>query len=156
MPVVTNHNNEFRINVGFFLTQVIGSSRDFNFNFKEIEFPPDLVLHEFIGRVKINRTPQGLLVTAEVNACVDLDCVHCLEKYQQSLHAEFDELYAFSIRTATDSGLILPDDGYIDLRPLMREYLLIEIPISPQCKVDCRGLCPVCGTNQNLKICTHN
>ena len=60
------------------------------------------------------------------------------------------------MRTATDSDLILPDDGYIDLRPLVHEYLLIEIPISPQCQVDCRGLCPICGTNQNLKLCTHN
>ncbi len=89
-------------------------------------------------------------MNAEVNACVDLECVRCLEKYQQPLHAEFDELYAFSIRTATDSGLILPDDGYIDLQPLVREYLLIEIPISPLCKVDCRGLCPICGANKNL------
>jgi uncharacterized protein len=156
MPVVTKHNNEFRINVGFFLTQVIGSSREFNFNIHEIEFPPDLMLHDFKGRARIYRTPQGLLVNAEVKACVDLDCVRCLEKYQQPLHAEFDELYAFSIRTATDSGLILPDDGYIDLRPLVREYVLIEIPINPQCKEDCRGLCPVCGTNQNLKLCTHS
>ena len=85
MPVVTNHNNEFRINVGFLLTQTIGSSREFNFNFQEIEFPPDMVLYDFKGRAKINRTPQGLLVNAEVNASVELDCVHCLEKYKQVL-----------------------------------------------------------------------
>jgi uncharacterized protein len=156
MPVVTNHNNEFRINVGFFLTQTIGASREFNFDFLEIEISPELELHDFKGRARINRTPQGLLVNAEVNAIVNLECVRCLENYHQQLHAEFDELYAFSKRTATDSGLILPDDGYIDLRPLVREYLLIEIPISPQCQEECRGLCPVCGANQNLKLCTHN
>ena len=156
MPVVTKHSNELRINVGFILTQAIGYSREFYFNFQEIKIPPDLELNDFMGRVRINRTPQGLLVNAEVNTYVNLECVRCLENYHQHLHAEFDELYAFSKRTATESGLILPDDGYLDLRPLVREYLLIEIPISPQCQEACRGLCPVCGTNQNLKLCTHN
>jgi len=153
---VTNHNNEFRINIGFLLNQAIGTSREFTFDFQEIEIPPDLGLSDFKGRVRINRTPQGLLVNAETNACINLECVRCLENFQQPLHAGFDELYAFSKRTATDSGLILPDDGYIDLRPLFREYLLIEIPIRPLCIEDCRGLCTVCGINLNLENCPHN
>jgi uncharacterized protein len=153
---VANHNNEFRINVGFLLNQVIGTSREFNFDFEEIEIPPDLVLHDFKGRVRVNRTPQGLLVNAAAETDIVLDCVRCLEKYQHSLHTNFDELYAFSNKSATDSGLILPDDGYIDLRPMFREYLLIEIPISPLCKDDCLGLCAICGANQNTKQCMHD
>jgi len=153
---VTNQNNELRINIGFLLNQAIGTSREFNFVFQKIDLLPDLVLHDFKGKSRINRTPQGLLVTADVNTYMDLECVRCLDRFQQPLHASFDELYAFSNRTATDSSLILPDDGYIDLQPLLHEYLLIEIPISPLCKEDCRGLCTICGANQNLGICIHN
>ncbi|NCP16799.1 DUF177 domain-containing protein, partial [bacterium] len=58
-------------------------------------------------------------------------------------------------RSVTDSGLILPEDGYIDLEPLMREYALLEVPISPVCKPDCKGLCPVCGEDLNLVNCGH-
>jgi uncharacterized protein len=154
-PNVNNLSNPFRINIGFLLNQAVGSSREFNFDYPDIEFPPDLVLREFKGKSRINRTPQGILVNSEVKACVELECVRCLEKYQQLLNTTFDELYAFSSRTATDSDLILPEDGYIDLQPLLREYLLIELPISPVCKEECLGLCIVCGVDKNLASCSH-
>jgi uncharacterized protein len=39
----------------------------------------------------------------------------------------------------------LPEDGHINLAPLVREYILLEIPINPLCRPDCLGLCPECG-----------
>jgi uncharacterized protein len=55
----------------------------------------------------------------------------------------------------TESGLLVPDEGQINLEPLMREYALLEFPISPVCKPDCKGLCPVCGENLNQTDCVH-
>ncbi len=75
--------------------------------------------------------------------------MRCLTNFDQPLHAAFDELYAFDQRSTTESGLILPEDANIDLEPIVREYLLIEMPISPVCRAGCRGLCPVCGVNLN-------
>jgi uncharacterized protein len=40
-------------------------------------------------------------------------------------------------------------------QPLIREYALLEVPINPVCKVDCKGLCPVCGENLNQADCGH-
>jgi len=37
----------------------------------------------------------------------------------------------------------------------VREYALLEIPISPLHSSDCKGLCPVCGENLNLRDCGH-
>jgi uncharacterized protein len=51
--------------------------------------------------------------------------------------------------------LLLPEDSHIDLAPLIREFALLEIPISPICKPDCKGLCPVCGENLNETDCGH-
>jgi DUF177 domain-containing protein len=152
---VSNQHNLLRINIGFLLNQIVGYSRDFNFEIPEIELPPEMVLRDFKGLARINRTPQGLLVNGDFTANIKLECVRCLEEYMQPIKAVFDELYAFSERTVTDSGLILPNDGYIDLQPLVREYLLIEIPISPLCKPDCLGLCTVCGANKNHTSCSH-
>lgn len=150
-----NFHNQLRINIGFILNQVVGYYRDFHFNFPEILLSPDLELLDFKGMARINRTPQGLLVNGDITTFSTLECVRCLEPVKQSLHTTFDELYAFSKRTTTDSGLIVPEDGYIDLQPLVRDYLLIEIPISPLCKPDCLGLCPICGTNRNRDTCPH-
>jgi uncharacterized protein len=64
-------------------------------------------------------------------------------------------LYAFTPRSATDSDLIVPEDGHIDLAPLVREYMLLDIPMKPLCRPDCKGLCPVCGQNLNDSTCQH-
>ncbi len=86
---------------------------------------------------------------AEFEGEVPAECVRCLTDFKQPLHATFSELYAFDHRSTTESELILPEDANIDLEPLVREYLLIELPISPVCSPGCKGLCPVCGVNLN-------
>ncbi len=145
----------FRINVGFFHSEPIGSYRDIHFEFPEISFPPDLDVKSFTGVAHISRTPQGLLVEGKFSAALPLECVRCLETYNQSLQIEFDEMYAYKVFDFTESGLFVPDDGNIDLGPIIREYLMLENPIKPICKPDCQGLCTVCGENLNQKTCEH-
>lgn len=71
------------------------------------------------------------------------------------MKTDFTDLYAFNNRSTTESDLILPDDANIDLEPLVREYFLIEMPISPVCMSDCKGLCTECGADLNLSTCEH-
>lgn len=141
--------NPLKFNVGFLLNTPIGTSRDIHFEYPEILLQPDFRLSDFSGVAKAGRTPQGILIKGEFQGFAQAECVRCLTEFQQSLSTSFDELYAFDQRSTTDSGLILPEDGNINLEPLVREYLLIEMPISPVCKSDCLGLCPKCGQNLN-------
>lgn len=90
-----------------------------------------------------------------MRALLPVECVRCLESFDQPLEIDFTELYAFTPRSVTESNLILPEDGHIDLEPLVREYMLLEIPISPLCTPDCKGLCPVCGENLNVNAHDH-
>jgi uncharacterized protein len=106
-------------------------------------------LENLAGSVRVTRTPQGLPVQAKLRATLKSECVRCLRAFNQPLEIEFTELFAFKPRSVTDSNLILPEDGHIDLEPLVREYMLLEIPISPLCSPDCKGLCPICGENLN-------
>jgi len=71
------------------------------------------------------------------------------------LNASFTELFAYKTNALTDSGLLVPDNGDIDLAPLVREYLLLEVPIKPLCRPDCKGLCVVCGADLNVESCEH-
>lgn len=93
---------------------------------------------------------------SKAHAMLEAECVRCLDTFLQPLDIDFTELYAFSDRTASDLGLILPEDGKIDLVPLLREYMTLEIPISPFCRPDCKGLCPICGENMNYTTCNHD
>lgn len=146
---MSNPLSPLRLNVGFFLNQNIGYSRDFPFDVAKIHLPPDLDLVDLSGTAHITRTPQGLLMQVKVQACQQAECARCLTGFNQPLNNEFTELYAFSSKSVTDSDLILPEDGHIDLEPLVREYLVLALPINPLCKPDCKGLCPVCGENLN-------
>ncbi len=152
---VANPHHLFRLNVGFIVNQPIGYSRDFHFDFSNIHLNPDLEFTSFQGVARIGRTPQGLLVIAKFSGTNPTQCVRCLIDFEQKLKVEFSELYAFSPRTASESGLIMPEDGNIDLEPLIREYFLLEIPISPLCKPDCKGLCIICGEDLNQTTCEH-
>lgn len=89
-------------------------------------------------------------------AALPSECVRCLSSIDQSLDIDFTELYAFTPRSVTESGLLLPEDSHIDLAPLVREYMLLEIPISPLCRPECKGLCLVCGENLNESACNHD
>lgn len=152
---MTNLRRPLRLNVGFLNKSPIGTRRDFNFDFEKMRLGDDLAVVDFNGTACFDRTQQGLLLQGEFGAAADLECVRCLETFSQSLKWSFSDLYAFDKRNVTDSGLLVPEDAHIDLEPLLREYALLEFPISPVCKPDCKGLCPVCGENMNQTDCGH-
>jgi uncharacterized protein len=153
---VKQPRHPLRINVGFLLNQSIGYYRDIHFEYPEILLSPDLPLTNFTGVARVTRTPQGILVQGQFEGETPAECVRCLNGFEQMLHASFSELYAFNERSITDSGLLLPEDANIDLEELTREYLLIDLPISPVCTPECKGLCIVCGQNLNEELCEHD
>ena len=112
---MSDSNSLLRLNVGFIVHQTIGFSRDFNFDIPEVSIEPDLHLTNLVGVVRVTRTPQGLLVQVKMQAIVQAECVRCLEIFPQPLEVDFSELYAFNKRSITESGLILPENRYIDL-----------------------------------------
>jgi uncharacterized protein len=152
---VANHRKPLRLNLGFLVNATIGTSRTFDFEFDHLKIADDLDLKDFKGVAKINRTPQGLFVQGDFEGEIMVECVRCLSELRQPLHWTFTELYAFKKDNVTDSGLIMPEDAHIDLQPLIREYALLEVPIKPVCKPECKGLCPVCGENLNEIDCGH-
>jgi uncharacterized protein len=152
---VTNPRRPFRLNVGFIVHQEVGYKHEFSFEFEQIQISDDLDLRHFEGLATIGRTPQGLIIQAEFSAETTLECVRCLNEFDRNLSWTFTELYAFNEKSVSESDLVLPDDAHIDLQPLIREYALLEIPINPICKPDCKGLCAVCGEDLNLSDCGH-
>jgi uncharacterized protein len=152
---VTQLRHPLRINVGFLISQPIGTSRDIHFDFPSVNLPPDFEILDFSGVVHISRTPQGLLFQGDFKAHKLEQCSRCLVDFLQPLQANFDELYGFNYRTADESGLIVPEDANVELEPLVRECLLVEVPINPVCKPDCKGLCPECGADLNKTLCEH-
>ncbi len=143
-----------RLNVGFITNLPVGSSREFLFDYPHLHLQPDLDLDDLSGKAQITRTAQGLLVETKMRATYPAECGRCLNEFAQSLNIDFAELYAFSGTILSETDLKMPEDGKIDLAPLVREYMLLEIPINPVCTPECEGICSICG--ESLTENPHN
>ena len=145
-----------RINLGFLVNQPPGFQRDIPFEFELYDFDEDFHVNDFRGTITLSRTQNGARALGDVSAMVSLDCGRCLDAYYQELKSEFEEIFTFANRPLSEDEAIIPFDGNIDFEPIIREYLLLEIPYSPVCRPDCKGLCVVCGENLNEKTCEHS
>jgi len=105
--------------------------------------------------VHLSRTPQGILCEGKFLGVQTSECVRCLEPFDLQLNIEFEDVFAYKTQNFTESGLFVPDDGNIDMGPVVREYMITDNPIKPLCRPDCAGLCVVCGENLNLSTCEH-
>jgi uncharacterized protein len=152
---VSNTRTSLRLNVGFIRHQSVGYSRDFPIDLPYVFLKPDLKLYNLVGNALVTRTAHGLLLQAKLHAQISAECVRCLNSLSQPLEAELTELYAFTPNSATESGLLLPETGIIDIGPIVREEMLLAIPINPICDSACKGLCPICGENLNETACNH-
>ncbi|MQC26312.1 MAG: DUF177 domain-containing protein [Chloroflexi bacterium] len=152
---MTQHINPLWINVGFIVKADAGYSRTFDFELPEVFLAPDLSLNDLVGTARFSRTPQGLVMDVFLSARTPGECARCLDPVDQAIATQFTELYAFNERSATESQLILPANHQIDLAPLVREYMILDMPMNPLCQKDCQGLCPVCGINRNHENCDH-
>jgi uncharacterized protein len=64
-------------------------------------------------------------------------------------------LYVYPPSSDSEDILIVPETGFLDLSPLMREILYLSFPLQALCWPDCAGLCPHCGQNRNEGHCEH-
>lgn len=152
---MNDSRNLLRLNVGFIIHETVGFGREFEIGAEKIHLNPDLDLEHLNGNVKITRTAHGLLLQVQMGASIIIDCVRCLDTFSQELQIDFTDLYIFAQHVGDSSDLIVPEDGVLDLAPSIREEIFLAIPINPQCSLDCKGLCPVCGENRNNVDCQH-
>ena len=92
----------------------------------------------------------GIKVTGTVDAAWATVCRRCLVDVAGSAVGTVDELYQID---PIDPDAYLIEDGQLDLVPLVRETVLLELDRERQCRDDCAGLCPVCGIDRNTDSC---
>jgi uncharacterized protein len=81
-------------------------------------------------------------------------CRRCAEPVSGELRIHVHERYADAPLAGPSDEEIYPiDDDDIDLGPLVRDALVLELPMAPLCRQDCAGLCPRCGANLNEGAC---
>jgi len=93
----------------------------------------------------------------------EVPCARCVEPVEIPLSADFDLIFrpAAADSEATERSITAPETeiGYylkdsLLLEDVLREQVLLSLPVRTLCKPDCKGLCPRCGENRNSTACT--
>jgi uncharacterized protein len=98
--------------------------------------------------LRLEAVMEGVLVSGTARASLAGECARCLDPVTSSIEVEFQELYVYS---DTRSGESADEDerrlegDLIDLEPVVRDAMVLALPLSPLCRDDCPGLCTDCG-----------
>ncbi|MEU5420882.1 YceD family protein [Streptomyces sp. NPDC001407] len=133
---------------------------------RSIEAPADLGI-EVIGvaegatvelDLRLESVMEGVLVTGTARAPLTGECVRCLEPLERELEADFQEMFSYpdadarSRPAATDDDaeedeedMLFLEDDLFDLEPVLRDAVVLALPLQPVCQEDCPGLCSECG-----------
>jgi uncharacterized protein len=108
------------------------------------------------GKIELLRTDYGLFARGEVVTQIESLCARCLDPFPSDLTVHLADQFARNPQTMTeDENPVFPilGRGRIDLAPPLREHILLNLPLHPLCRPDCRGLCSQCGANLNEAQC---
>ena len=134
---------------------------------RTVDAPQDFGVQGVVGvpegapvelELRLESVMEGVLVTGTARASAEGECVRCLEPLELELDADFQEM--FSYPDADDRGRVIAEpgddaeddedrlfleDGLFDLEPLLRDAVVLALPMQPVCRDDCPGLCSACG-----------
>jgi uncharacterized protein len=97
-----------------------------------------------------------------ISARLLLRCDRCLEQYGWELSEGFRISLSLSQFRGEGEVELLEDDlnldfmdgGLLDPDQVVKEQLLLHVPMKTLCTLECKGLCPICGCNLNISTCS--
>lgn len=121
---------------------------------KTIEAPADLG-HDVVGvpegssidlELRFEAVMDGVLVTGTASTRSIGECVRCLIGLTDESVVDFQELYVYEPAPGDDGEDEMQlEDDLLDLEPILRDAVLLALPLNPVCDPECPGLCPECG-----------
>jgi uncharacterized protein len=96
-----------------------------------------------------------------LSVVMEADCDRCLDPARCPIDSDFELYYrpvaeGYGEEVALDEGEaemgFYEGDG-IELNDVLREHVLLALPMQRVCSEACKGICPVCGQNRNQEMC---
>jgi uncharacterized protein len=133
---------EALINVTQLLKESVGSTRIY-----DIEGAIQDEIEAYVeGKAKLTHISRGVLVQCEMAAEVKLPCSRCLETFQCPVHFIAEEEFRPISDVSGDSEseqleqFTIDGNNTLDLGELIRQYVLLNLPMKPLCRADCPGM----------------
>lgn len=105
-----------------------------------------------ICEVTLESFPGGVMATGTVAAPWRGLCRRCAEPVGGTLRIRVRERFTEPHDPDDDEAYEIVDDE-LDLGPMVRDAIVLELPLAPLCREDCQGLCPHCGADRNHESC---
>ncbi|MGR8008023.1 YceD family protein [Streptomyces hypolithicus] len=109
-------------------------------------------------KLRLESVMDGVLVTGTARATAKGECVRCLEPLELDVAADFQEMFSYPVADdrgrakaepadddEDDEDRLFLEDGLFDLESVLRDAVVLALPMQPVCREDCAGLCPTCG-----------
>jgi len=130
----------------------------------EIEFVNPMqasVLHASGTAELVGHALGEIRIWGSLSVAMEAPCDRCLEPARFSVNKAFDLVYVPTPdnlsgereidESASDVGFY--EGGGIELNDVLREVVLLALPMRWVCEDDCKGICPSCGRNRNVEEC---
>ncbi|MGA1876375.1 MAG: YceD family protein [bacterium] len=153
-----------RINI----QDIAGTEATFTFTIpaSDLSFAPDeLILKDEVKvTARVEKAGRKILVNGNIKTSSELECSRCLEHFTFPIDENFQILFEpYSSSDVADAEIELKKqdldietykDDVIELDTIIREQILLAMPMVPLCSDACKGLCPHCGANLNFQTCS--
>jgi uncharacterized protein len=110
--------------------------------------------------LSISKSSTQLICRGKAEASAKLECSRCLSVYDQPVISDLDFVVDFTegqqeFNSEEDNYFVVdPSSGFLQIDAMVREAILLALPLKPLCSRDCKGLCPICGTDLNKSECS--
>jgi len=153
---------DLKFNVAQLLREEVGARREYDFAEAALPLDSEMTLRQVMGHVRFTRTASGVLGDVEAHGAVDMPCMRCLNLSTQTVVVRFRDEFHSKIEVNTGMPLPQPqeedpfyitENHLVDLEEAIREYALLELPMQPLCRPECKGICSTCGVDRNIEEC---
>ena len=112
---------------------------------------------------KLKRIDHEVFFTGELQTLLQVICTRCLKPFSLPVKNKIQAHFVPQVKDPlpgseaeikeTDIEKEIYQEGRIDLRDLVRDQVLLDVPLICLCQDDCKGICTVCGNDFNANHC---
>jgi len=103
--------------------------------------------------VELQAFPGGVMARGAVSTRWSGVCRRCTRQVRGELRIDLRERFVDPELLAGDEEAYPIVEDRLDLEPMVHDAVVLELPTTPLCRDDCRGLCPGCGADHNEEAC---
>ena len=158
--------NDTAINVAGLLKGQTGQSRQYELWLDAFRLDDDLTAREVAGAIRLTRLRDGVMADVRAEGAAELICARCLRAYLQPFAVDFAEEYRQTVDVRTGIDVELPDTAdddtariddnhLLDLGEVLRQEILLALPMRPDCGESCPGPDSIVAADTQDQVVDH-